>query len=331
MEQNLISQLDRIAPGFVLVQKKESPFLVRFKLKNQSMTPPQALKVVKWAPFYLGSDFIARITGEPQTVEVVQKKPRQAVSWQPLQGGNPLEIILGQDDEGNSSRVDLARLPHLLIAGSTGSGKSVVLNSLICSLIQKNQPEDLRLVLVDPKRVEFAAYKNLKNLFCPIIRAEMALTLFDFLVEEMEVRYKILEKNNVKNISELNALEGLKLPFLVVVVDEYADLKWSAPKELETKICSLAQKARAAGIHLILATQRPSADVLTGTIKANFPARLALRCASSVDSRTILGGSGAEALEVGEGLLSISGDVKKVYLPFISDKQIEEVISCDAN
>ncbi|MFA6423113.1 MAG: DNA translocase FtsK 4TM domain-containing protein [Patescibacteria group bacterium] len=226
----------------------------------------------------------------------------------------PLAIPLGRDVAGKATTIDLEKMPHLLIAGSTGSGKSVCINGIITSFIMKNSPADLRLLLVDPKRVEFTMYNNIPHLLCPVINdADKTVNALKWMVGEMERRYKILQEFNKRNINEYNSSnppDG-KMPYIVVVVDELADLMSQAANEIEGVIVRLAQMARAVGIHLIVATQRPSVNVITGLIKANINARIAFAVASQIDSRTIIDQSGAEKLLGNGDLLFIGGEVVK--------------------
>ncbi len=239
-----------------------------------------------------------------------------------------LPIILGVDISGRPVIADLAKMPHLLVAGTTGSGKSVGLNSFILSLIAKKQPEDLKFVLIDPKRIEFGIYNNQKYLLTPVVtemgEASAALSL---LAEEMERRYALFEENLVKNIGEYNESAG-HLPYIVCVIDEFADLM-SYDKKTSAIVQRLAQKARAAGIHLILATQRPSVDVVTGVIKANFPTRLSYKVASAADSRTILDAAGAEKL-IGRGdalYLAADGNLQRIHGAYVDNAGIDKILA----
>ncbi len=202
-----------------------------------------------------------------------------------------LPIILGKTRRGNSLVVDLASMPHLLIAGATGSGKSVMLQSIICSLLLHKK--QIMLALIDPKRVEFSYYDKVPHLWSPIARdVDSSLSILTDLNKEMNKRFAILQKNKCRNILEYKG----KMPYIVVIIDELADLMMTSKKESQDLITLLAQKSRACGIHLIVSTQRPSVDIITGVIKANFPARLSCRVSSSIDSRVILDKSGAERL-----------------------------------
>lgn len=252
--------------------------------------------------------------------------------------------VLGRDIDGKVVVVDIAKMPHLLIAGATGSGKSVCINTIITSILYKATPEEVRLVMVDPKVVELEMYNGIPHLLVPIVTdPRKAAGALCWAVNEMEERYKKFAENSVRNISGYNKkIEGTdqaKMPQIVIIIDELADLMMVAPGEVQDYICRLAQKARAAGMHLILATQRPSVDVITGLIKANIPSRFSFKVASAIDSRTILDCGGAEKL-MGKGdmLMMIAGNNKLVRLQgaWVSDGDVERVTSfiksnCDAN
>ncbi|HEY8390303.1 MAG TPA: DNA translocase FtsK, partial [Clostridia bacterium] len=217
---------------------------------------------------------------------------------------SPLAFALGKDIAGKNIFTDLAKMPHLLVAGATNSGKSSCLNALITSIIYRSSPLDVRFILVDPKRVEFTSYTGLPHLLLehPITEPEQALNAFEWAIEESEKRFELFVSYKVRDISDFNNMSVVKngdvqkLPYIVIVVDELADLMSQAKRDFEDKIRSIAQKSRAAGIHLVLATQRPSVDVITGTIKANLPSRIAFSVTSFADSKTILDQGGAEKL-----------------------------------
>ncbi|MDP2564314.1 DNA translocase FtsK [Pseudoalteromonas marina] len=242
-----------------------------------------------------------------------------------------LPIALGVDTSGNPFVFDLEKMPHMLVAGSTGSGKSVCLDVFIMSLIGKYDASELRLVLIDPKMTEFAAYAALPHLLVDVISdMKRANTAFDWLISEMDVRYKVLLDAGVRNINDYNQIDGLeKIPRIVVVVDEFADLILVVGKSIESSVQRIAQKARACGIHLVIATQRPSADVITGLIKSNIPGRVSLKVSSAINSRTILEQSGAEQLtSVGDMLVSLNSSVlTRVHCAYVSPKEIERVVS----
>ncbi len=214
---------------------------------------------------------------------------------------SPLKVVLGKDVTGNPGVIDLAKMPHLLIAGATGSGKSVCVNAIISCLLYNNTPDDVRLMMVDPKMVELTVYNGVPHLLSPVVtQMDKVVGVLQWALREMERRYQLFATTTVRNISRYNEkmeANGLKkLPYIVFIIDELADLMMVAPEDVEDAVCRLAQLARAAGIHLVIATQRPSVDVVTGLIKANFPARIAFAMTSQVDSRTILDRVGAEKL-----------------------------------
>lgn len=242
-----------------------------------------------------------------------------------------LPIALGLDTQGKPFVFDLEKMPHMLVAGSTGSGKSVCLDVFIVSLIAKYDAHDLRLILIDPKMTEFAYYSTLPHLLVDVINdMNRASTAFDWLINEMDERYKIFLESGVRNLKEYNKLDGVeKMPRIVVVVDEFADLILVVGKSIEASVQRIAQKARACGIHLVIATQRPSADVITGLIKSNIPGRLSLKVSSKINSRTILEQSGAEQLTpIGDMLVSLnSSTLTRVHCAYISASEIKRVVS----
>jgi S-DNA-T family DNA segregation ATPase FtsK/SpoIIIE len=274
-----------------------------------------------------------------------------------------LPLVLGKDIGGEPCIVDLAKMPHLLIAGTTGSGKSVAINTMICSLLYRLNPNECKFIMVDPKMLELSVYDGIPNLLAPVVTdPAKAITALKWAVREMEDRYRLMSQMGVRNITGYN--ERLKeahshgeeitrrvqtgfnesgqptyedqplstdpLPLIVIVVDEMADLMMVAGKDIEALIQRLAQMARAAGIHLIMATQRPSVDVITGTIKANFPTRISFQVTSKIDSRTILGEQGAEQL-LGQGdmlYMAGGGQITRVHGPFVSDDEVEQIVRC---
>ena len=275
----------------------------------------------------------------------------------------PLALALGKDISGTPVISNLARMPHLLIAGTTGSGKSVAINTMILSLLYRLTPDQCRLIMIDPKMLELSVYDNIPHLLAPVVTdPKKAIVALKWVVAEMEERYRKMSKLGVRNIDGYNArvreaiaadedfsrtvqtgfdeatgepvyetetFEPTEMPFIVVIVDEMADLMMVAGKEIEACIQRLAQMARASGIHLIMATQRPSVDVITGTIKANFPTRISFQVTSKIDSRTILGEQGAEQL-LGQGdmlYMEGGGRIQRVHGPFVSDEEVEDVVS----
>jgi S-DNA-T family DNA segregation ATPase FtsK/SpoIIIE len=239
-----------------------------------------------------------------------------------------LPIALGKNISGSPVIGDLASMPHLLIAGTTGSGKSVCINTIILSLLYRHSPEKCKFILIDPKMLELSTYEGIPHLLCPVItEAKKAASVLGWVVKEMESRYRLMTKEGVRNIDGYNAKHKLPMPYIVVVVDEMSDLMLVAGKEIENYIQKLSQMARAAGIHIIMATQRPSVDVITGTIKANFPTRISFQVTSKIDSRTILGEQGAEQL-LGKGdmlYMSSANRVIRIHAPFVSDNEIEKI------
>lgn len=262
----------------------------------------------------------------------------------------PLTIALGKDTTGQPVGANLARMPHLLIAGATGTGKSVCLNTILASLLFRNTPEDTRLLLIDPKRIELKSYENIPHLLHPVVcDAKMATRALRWAVQEMELRYRLLAEKNVRNIEGYNralakerprenkaedpslsdsGLQHHRLPYLIIVIDELADLMMVASREVEESITRLAQMARAAGIHLILATQRPSVDVLTGIIKANIQTRISFQVSSRIDSRTILDANGAESLLGSGDMLFLppgTAKLQRIHGAYISEAELQRI------
>ena len=239
-----------------------------------------------------------------------------------------LPIALGKSIAGNPIIGDLTSMPHLLIAGTTGSGKSVCINTLILSLLYKLTPDKCKFILIDPKMLELSTYERIPHLLCPVItEPKRAASVLGWVVKEMENRYRLMTKEGVRNIDGYNKKHSLPMPYIVVIVDEMSDLMLVAGKEIENYIQKLSQMARAAGIHIIMATQRPSVDVITGTIKANFPTRISFQVTSKIDSRTILGEQGAEQL-LGKGdmlYMTSANRIIRIHAPFVSEKEIEKI------
>ena len=239
-----------------------------------------------------------------------------------------LPIALGKSISGMPIVGDLTAMPHLLIAGTTGSGKSVCINTIIVSLLYKLKPDLCKFILIDPKMLELSTYEGIPHLLTPVITdAKKATSALAWTVKEMNSRYKLMSKVGVRNIDGYNTKHKLKMPYIVVVVDEMSDLMLVAGKEIENYIQKLSQMARAAGIHIIMATQRPSVDVITGTIKANFPTRVSFQVSSKIDSRTILGEQGAEQL-LGKGdmlFMSSANRIIRIHGPYVSEQEIERI------
>ena len=256
-----------------------------------------------------------------------------------------LLVALGKGVSGKPEYTNIAKMPHLLIAGATGAGKSVTVHAIITSLLYRNGPQDLRFIMVDPKRVELTLYNKIPHLLTPVIKeAKKAILSLNWAIKEMDRRYNILEAETVRDIQSYHEKfntekasgfhdeqKGMeRLPFIVIIIDEVADIMQTYPRELESGVVRLAQMSRAVGIHLILSTQRPSVNVVTGLIKANVPARLALQVASQVDSKTILDQSGAETLLGAGDMLYLSGDMaqpERIQCAYISEKEVKDVVS----
>ncbi|WP_294892030.1 DNA translocase FtsK, partial [Sulfuricurvum sp. MLSB] len=250
------------------------------------------------------------------------------------EAASPLTLVLGKDIVGKPFITDLKKLPHLLIAGTTGSGKSVGINAMILSLLYKNSPDQLKLLMIDPKMLEFSIYNDIPHLLTPVItKPKEAIAALSNMVYEMERRYKLMSETRTKNIENFNEKakkEGYEpLPYIVVIIDELADLMMTSGKDVEYSIARLAQMARASGIHLIVATQRPSVDVVTGLIKANLPSRISYKVGQKIDSKIILDGMGAESL-LGRGDMlftppGMSGLVR-LHAPWSTETEIEKVV-----
>ncbi len=247
---------------------------------------------------------------------------------------SPLTIALGKDIVGNPFVTDLKKLPHLLIAGTTGSGKSVGINAMLLSLLYRNSPDTLKLLMIDPKMLEFSIYNDIPHLLTPVItKPKHAIIALSNMVVEMERRYKILSQSKTKNIENYNEkakkIGDTQLPYIVVIIDELADLMMTSGKEVEFYISRLAQMARASGIHLLVATQRPSVDVVTGLIKANLPSRISFKVGQKIDSKVILDASGADSL-LGRGDMLFtppsSSGLIRLHAPYASEEEIEKVV-----
>ncbi len=281
---------------------------------------------------------VAPIAGKGVVGIEVPNPKREEVSFfeivsssQFTEASSLLTLVMGKDIFGKPFVADLAKMPHLLIGGSTGSGKSVGLNAMICSLLFRCVPQQVKFIMVDPKMLEFSVYNGIPHLIAPVITdPRQAAAALNWAVNEMERRYELLTQYGIRGIERYNEMAEEHLPYLVIVIDELADLMMVAGKEVEGLIARLAQKARAAGIHLIVATQRPSVDVITGLIKANFPCRLSYKVISKVDSRTILDTMGAEKLlGAGDALFLPPGssNLIRIHGAYISDDEIENVAS----
>jgi len=279
-----------------------------------------------------GRNYVGIEVPNTETTRVTLREVMESESFQKIR--SPLKFAVGKDVSGRPISYDLASMPHMLIAGTTGSGKSVCVNAILCCLLMDNSPADLRLVLVDPKRVELTGYNGIPHLLAPVITdADRVTSALQWMLREMDNRYRKFSRAGVRNLQEFNEKlsgeHGEHLPYLVIVIDELADLMMLAPEETERSITRLAQLARATGIHMILATQRPSVDVVTGLIKANFPARIAFAVASNVDSRVILDQPGAERL-LGRGdMLFQAPDASgpaRLQGVYVSDSEIQRLV-----
>ena len=342
----LVNTLDSFGVKTTMLDICRGPSVTRYELQPQagikvsritSLADDIALNLAT-----AGVRIEAPIPGKPAVGIEVPNKIRSTVniravfeSQNYINMRSPLTMALGKDIAGAAQVADLCKMPHLLIAGSTGSGKSVCVNSIIISFLFRSSPEDVKLILIDPKVVELAEYNGIPHLLMPVVtEPRKAAGALGASVAEMERRYKLFAENNVREIKAYNKLAaqtGLEhLPYIAIVIDELADLMMVAGKEVEDYICRIAQKARAAGIHLIVATQRPSVDVITGLIKANIPSRIAFAVSSQIDSRTILDASGAEKLLGNGDMLCLPVGASKpvrVQGTFVTDEEIGAVLS----
>ncbi len=269
-------------------------------------------------------------------IEIPNEKRDGVVLSEILQSDNfnkndiKLPIALGKSISGSPIIADLTSMPHLLIAGTTGSGKSVCINTIISSLLFKHNPDICKFILIDPKMLELSSYEGIPHLLTPVITdAKKATAALSWTVREMENRYKLMSSVGVRNIDGYNQKHKIKMPYIVVVVDEMSDLMLISGKEIESCVQKLSAMARAAGIHIIMATQRPSVDVITGTIKANFPTRISFQVSSKIDSKTILGEQGAEQL-LGKGdmlFMSSANKIFRIHGPYMSENEIEKITS----
>lgn len=331
--------LDSFGVKAKVVEVQQGPTITRYELQ-----PPAGVKVSKivnltddlsLALAASGVRIEAPVPGKSVVgIEVPNKETsmvclREIISTDKFQNApSKLSVALGKDIGGNPIITDLSKMPHLLIAGTTGSGKSVCVNTIITSILYKASPEEVKFLLIDPKMVELTSYNGIPHLISPVVtQARKAASALKWAVQEMEKRYLAFSQAGVRNIEKYNEA-GNALPYIVVVIDELADLMMVAPNDVEDAICRLAQMARAAGLHLVVATQRPSVDVITGVIKSNIASRIAFAVSSQVDSRTILDMGGAEKL-LGKGdmLFSPIGSLRPVRIQgaFISDKEVEGI------
>ena len=350
-----MAKLERILGDFgvrgEMVAFKSGPIVTLYEFKPQAGV--KSSRVIGLCDdiartMMVSSVRISTLTGRDTLGIEVPNKERSIVCFRDLIESSEYQMstagipmILGCNIFGQPIIADLTTMPHLLVAGTTGSGKSVGINGMILSMLYKLSPEQCRIIMIDPKMLEFSSYQGISNLLLPVITdAKDAVLALKWAVKEMENRYRMMSELSVRNITgynqkvEANNAKGEfvrmeKMPYIVVIIDEMADLMVVAGKEIEVLVQRLSQMARAAGIHLIMATQRPSVDVITGVIKANFPTRISYSVTSKIDSRTILGEQGAEQL-LGKGDMLFSmggGKTQRVHGPFISDQQVENVVN----
>ena len=285
----------------------------------------------------VGAVRISQVYGTQYLGVEIPNEYRETVTIRDLLGdinfknsSHKIPICIGKDISGKNEVIDLSKAPHLLVAGTTGSGKSVFINTLLTSLLYKFSPKELRLILIDPKMLELSVYNDIAHLLTPVVtEPKKSIIALKWVCKEMERRYSMMNEQNTRNLEGYNDTAVEKMPYIVVVIDEMADLMMTAGKEVEHYVQRLAQMARACGIHLVMATQRPSVDIITGSIKANFPSRISFQVASKYDSRTVLGEIGAEQL-LGNGdmLMSKNGaNIIRYQSAFISDNEVNKLIS----
>ena len=341
-------------PGSDFIEKILLDFGIKGKIKKVNNGPVVSLYEFEPAPgvkvskIVNLSDDIARNTSSTSArvsaipgkntigIEIPNPKRESVVLSEIISSENfqkkeiSLPITLGKSISGIPLVADLASMPHLLVAGTTGSGKSVCINSIILSLLYKHSPDTCKLILIDPKMLELSSYEGIPHLLTPVItEANKATLALSWTVKEMENRYKLMSSEGVRSIDGYNQKHKLKMPYIVVAVDEMSDLMLVSGKEIESYVQKLSAMARAAGIHIIMATQRPSVDVITGTIKANFPTRISFQVSSKIDSKTILGEQGAEQL-LGKGdmlFMSSANKIFRIHGPYVSENEIEKVTS----
>ena len=326
-----------IKPGYVVRKVRGEEKRMKVKVsKIQSLSNDLSLALAA-SPIRIeapvpGRDIVGIEVPNQAISMVTLRSILESEEFEALQA--PLKIALGQDVSGRAVAASLARMPHLLIAGATGSGKSVCVNAIICSLLFQYTPDDLKFILVDPKRVELTVYNGIPHLINDVItEVETVVAVLGWAVKEMETRYKKLEKVGVRNIDAYNermkSASKPKMPYTVIVIDELADIMMMAPDDVEKLVVRLAQMSRAVGIHLVLATQRPSVNVVTGLIKANFPSRIAFAVTSQVDSRVILDTPGAEKL-LGRGDMLFrrpdSSKLARLQGAFVSDSEVHRLV-----
>ena len=341
--QKLINTLESFGVGARITGVMRGPAVTRYELQpNPGIKVSRIVALSDDIALNLASTGVRIEAPNPGKEAIGIEVPNQQVEIVALRqviessefrnSASPLSVALGRDIAGKNIVADIAKMPHLLIAGATGSGKSVCINTLVASVLYNAGPADVRMIMIDPKLVELGVYNGIPHLLVPVVtNPKKAAGALSWAVQEMEQRYTAFSEQNVRDIRAYNALaesrkDLTKMPQILIIIDELADLMMVAAKEIEESIIRLAQKARAAGLHIIIATQRPSVDVITGLIKANIPSRIAFAVTSQIDSRTILDGGGAEKL-LGRGdmLFHPIGMAKplRVQGAFVSDSEIE--------
>jgi S-DNA-T family DNA segregation ATPase FtsK/SpoIIIE len=331
-EFGIDGEVEHINPGPVITvfEFKPAPGIKLSKILSlvDDLALGLSAKSVRIVAPIPGKNVIGIEISNPQREWVYLKDILQSKSFQ--ESASPLTIALGKDISGNPVFADLRKMPHILIAGSTGSGKSIFLHCVILSLIYKSTPDNIRFLMIDPKRIELSVYEDIPYLIHPVVlEPKLATKALRWAVHEMERRYALFEEYSVRNLESFNEQFEEKLPYIVVIIDELADLMVVSSKEVETLLTRLAQMARAAGIHLLVATQRPSVDVITGLIKANFPARISFQVTSKVDSRTILDVQGAERLLGAGDMLFLppgSSHLQRIHGPYVSEAEVKRVV-----
>ena len=345
--RQLLSTLKSFKINIKEINYSRGPTITRYELKPEAGVRVRSIaNLVDDIALSLATSGVrieAPIPGKPAVGIEVPNRNRATVYLRDLidnpqfgEAKSKLTASLGMDVGGNPIYFDITKMPHMIIAGATGMGKSVCINCIIMSILYKARPEDVKLILIDPKKVEFALYRDIPHLYAPIVsEPKKAAGALASAVAEMERRFEMIEEVGVRDIASYNAAtenDPYKehMPHMVIIIDELADLMMTAPDEVESAICRLAQKARAAGIHIIIGTQRPSVDVITGLIKANIPSRIACTVASQVDSRTIIDIAGAEKL-IGRGdmLFAPVGAAKplRVQGAFVTEKEVEDIVT----
>lgn len=337
-EVDLIQTMSNYGIVGTCIGVSDGPAVIRYNIKLNAGTGIRKVDRIKSdLALDLGVDSIEiHSAGEPSTISIdIPKAQRQVVTFEEVNSEDTasksgLTIALGKDICGNIVTCDLTKMPHLLIAGTTGSGKSVCMNSIIAGLLKQYTADEVKFVMIDPKQVEFNIYENVNNLLMPIVtETENALECLVSVVTEMEKRYSILKESGSKDIDSYNRTASVYMPRIVIFIDELADLMMTAGKEVETQIVRLAQKSRAAGIHMVIATQKPTVNVVTGLIKSNIPSRIALSVTSGTDSRVVLDEVGAEKLLGNGDMLYKPIDARRpVRLQgcYISEDEIRETV-----